>query len=45
MVEPGGVVGLAAVLADMLPPAARTVGIVLCGGNVDAARFAEWIAA
>jgi hypothetical protein len=31
------------VLADMLPPHARTIGIVLCGGNVDAARFAEWI--
>lgn len=44
VVEPGGVVGLAAVLADMLPDTARTVGIVLCGGNVDAARYAEWIA-
>ncbi len=43
VVEPGGVVGLAAVLADMLPPHARTIGVVLCGGNVDAARFAEWI--
>lgn len=45
VVEPGGVVGLAAVLADMLPSDAGTIGIVLCGGNVDAARFAEWIAA
>lgn len=45
VVEPGGAVGLAAVLADMLPPEARTIGIVLCGGNVDAARFADWIAA
>lgn len=45
VVEPGGAVGLAAVLADMLPPKAATIGIVLCGGNVDAARFAEWIAA
>ncbi len=44
VVEPGGVVGLAAVLADMLPPQAGTIGIVLCGGNVDAARFADWIA-
>lgn len=45
VVEPGGGVGLAAVLANMLPPAAQTVGIVLCGGNVDAERFAGWIAA
>lgn len=45
VVEPGGAVGLAAVLAAMLPPEIETIGIVLCGGNVDAARFAEWIAA
>lgn len=44
VVEPGGAVGLAAVLANMLPPEARTIGIVLCGGNVDAERFASWIA-
>lgn len=45
VVEPGGAVGLAAVLAGMLPPEIEKIGIVLCGGNVDAMRFAEWIAA
>jgi threonine dehydratase len=45
VVEPGGAVGLAAVLADMLPAEIETIGIVLCGGNVDALRFAGWLAA
>ena len=39
VVEPGGSVGLAAVLAGKLPVAGRTVAIVLSGGNVDAATF------
>lgn len=39
VVEPGGSVGLAAVLAGKLPIAGRTVAIVLSGGNVDAATF------
>ena len=38
--EPGGAVALAAVLAGKAPPG-RTVGIVVSGGNVDPAVFAE----
>lgn len=45
VVEPGGAVGLAAVLAGERLGGAQTVGIVLCGGNVDAAKFAAWAAA
>jgi len=40
VVEPGGVVTLAAILADKLPVAGRTMGIVLSGGNVDPSLFA-----
>jgi threonine dehydratase len=40
VVEPSGAVGVAALLAGCLPDAAgRTVGVILSGGNVDAARF------
>jgi threonine dehydratase len=39
VVEPSGAVGLAAVLEGIV--AAPSTGIVLSGGNVDAARFAE----
>lgn len=35
VVEPGGAVALAALLAGRLPVAGRAVGIVLSGGNVD----------
>ncbi|MEM7570777.1 MAG: threonine/serine dehydratase [Pseudomonadota bacterium] len=45
VVEPGGVVGLAAVLQDMLPAEFKTVGIVLCGANVDPASYASWLEA
>jgi threonine dehydratase len=41
VVEPGGAVGLAAVLAGKLPVEDRTVAIVVSGGNVDAALYAE----
>ena len=39
VVEPGGAVALAAVLAGRVPLAGRTTAIVLSGGNVDAATF------
>jgi len=35
VVEPGGAVGLAAVLADRFPVRGRAVAVVLSGGNVD----------
>jgi len=35
VVEPGGAVALAAVLAGRLPAAERTVGVVISGGNID----------
>ncbi|HSI42567.1 MAG TPA: threonine/serine dehydratase [Xanthobacteraceae bacterium] len=40
VVEPGGAVALAAVLAGRLDLTGMTVAIVLSGGNVDAATFA-----
>lgn len=43
VVEPGGAAPLAALLAGRLDVAQKTVGIVLSGGNVDAAKFAEYI--
>ncbi len=43
VVEPGGVAGFAAVLAGRLPVEKNArVGIILSGGNVDLARFAEF---
>ena len=41
VVEPGGAVGLAAVLAGKVDTAERTTAVVLSGGNVDRALFAE----
>ncbi|GAA0802365.1 pyridoxal-phosphate dependent enzyme [Spirilliplanes yamanashiensis] len=41
VVEPSGATGLAAVLARAVP--GRRVGVVLSGGNVGAARFAELV--
>jgi threonine dehydratase len=44
VVEPGGSVGLAALLTGKIePPAGGTVGLVLSGGNVDPALFARVI--
>lgn len=40
VVEPGGAVALAAVLAGQLPTAGRVTAVVLSGGNVDPAAFA-----
>jgi len=39
VVEPGGAVALAALLAGRLDVRGRTVAVVLSGGNVDAERF------
>jgi threo-3-hydroxy-L-aspartate ammonia-lyase len=41
--EPSGAVGVAALLAGKLDAQGRAVGIVLSGGNVGAARFAELV--
>lgn len=41
VVEPGGAVGLAALLAGKLDVAGKRVGVVLSGGNVDPAMFAD----
>ena len=43
VVEPGGAVGLAALLAGKLDVAGRNVVIVLSGGNVDADMYARLI--
>jgi threo-3-hydroxy-L-aspartate ammonia-lyase len=39
--EPSGASALAALLAGRLAPRDGTIGVVISGGNVDAARFAE----
>ncbi len=44
VVEPGGAVALAALLAGRLDARGKTVAIVLSGGNVDADLFAKLIA-
>jgi threonine dehydratase len=44
VVEPGGAVGLAALLAGRLDIAGKTVVILLSGGNVDADLYAKLIA-
>lgn len=44
VVEPGGVVGLAALLAGELDVSGQTVGVVLSGGNIDPALFASILA-
>ena len=43
VVEPGGAVSLAAILAGKLPFQGKTVAAVLSGGNVDPSLFAEII--
>ncbi len=40
VVEPGGAVALAALLAGRYPLEGRTVGVVLSGGNVDPGQYA-----
>ncbi|HEU0084746.1 MAG TPA: pyridoxal-phosphate dependent enzyme, partial [Bradyrhizobium sp.] len=44
VVEPGGAVGLAALLAGHVDARGKTVVIVLSGGNVDADMYAKLIA-
>ena len=44
VVEPGGAVGLAALLAGRIDSAGKNVVIVLSGGNVDADLYATLIA-
>ena len=41
VVEPGGAVGLAAMLENLLPESHHRVGVVLSGGNVDPQLFAS----
>jgi threonine dehydratase len=43
VVEPGGAVSLAAILAGKLPLKGKTVAAILSGGNIDPALFAEII--
>ena len=43
VVEPGGAVGFAALLAGRIDARGKTVVIVLSGGNVDADLFARLI--
>jgi threo-3-hydroxy-L-aspartate ammonia-lyase len=43
IVEPTGVLGLAALLSGRIEARGRRVGIVISGGNVDAASFAGWL--
>ena len=42
--EPSGATALAAVLAGRLALRGGSVGVVISGGNVDAARFAALVA-
>ncbi len=44
VVEPGGAVALAALLAGKVPSGHHRVGVVLSGGNVDPVQFAQIIA-
>jgi threo-3-hydroxy-L-aspartate ammonia-lyase len=43
VVEPSGAAGFAAVLNERMPVRGKRIGIVLSGGNVDAARYASLI--
>jgi threonine dehydratase len=45
VVEPGGAIALAAVLASKIPTAERITAVVLSGGNVDPALFVEIVGA
>jgi len=43
VVEPGGAVGLAALLAGRIDARGKTIVVVLSGGNVDADLFAKLV--
>jgi threonine dehydratase len=44
VIEPGGAVGLAAILARKIPTEGRAIAVIASGGNVDPAFFAEVLA-
>jgi threonine dehydratase len=44
VVEPGGAVSLAALLAGKVAAGGRTIGVVLSGGNVDPGLYAQVLA-
>ncbi|GIF78230.1 pyridoxal-phosphate dependent enzyme [Asanoa siamensis] len=44
VLEPSGATGLAAVLTGQLGPRPGRVGVILSGGNIDTARFAQVLA-
>jgi threonine dehydratase len=44
VVEPGGAVGLAALLAGRIDSSGKNVVVVLSGGNVDGDMFAKLVA-
>ena len=44
VMEPSGASGLAALLAGKVPALPARVGVIISGGNVDTARFAELVA-
>lgn len=43
VVEPGGAVALAAVIAGKIDVEQKNVAVLLSGGNVDAEKFASYI--
>jgi threonine dehydratase len=45
VVEPTGVLGVAAVFNRRYPVSGRRVGVVISGGNVDIVQAATWFAA
>ena len=45
IVEPTGVLGLAALLLGRAPAEGKRVGVILSGGNVDLAQALEWLGA
>jgi threonine dehydratase len=45
VVEPGGAVALAAVLAGRIETAGRTIAVMLSGGNVDPRLYADILTA
>jgi threo-3-hydroxy-L-aspartate ammonia-lyase len=44
VVEPTGCLGLAGALHGGLPIAGKRIGVIISGGNVDLARFAQLVA-
>ena len=41
VIEPSGATPLAALLCGRIPPAARRVGLIISGGNIDHRRLVE----